>query len=92
MDVIVNSASPELVLDRSAVSRSILASAGKQLQDECDLLVGRSYGANQLQVPIGEFRMTGPGGLTRIKGIYHAVSPTPDDPNFEQVSIFLFLK
>lgn len=30
----------------------------------------------------------GPGGLTRIKGIYHAMCLTPDIPNTEQVRSF----
>ncbi|XP_072026424.1 protein mono-ADP-ribosyltransferase PARP14-like [Amphiura filiformis] len=85
VDIIVNTTSPELNLDCGAVSTAILNAGGQQIQKDCDLLVGRSYGNHQKKVPMGQFLLTSAGKMARCKRIYHAVCPPYSVPNSEEI-------
>ncbi len=81
---------PDLRLDAGgAVSTAILHLAGQQIQNECDLLVARSYGNHQKKVPVGQFRVTSAGKMPRCKAIYHAVCPPYTETNSEEVRLII---
>ncbi|XP_072048530.1 protein mono-ADP-ribosyltransferase PARP14-like [Amphiura filiformis] len=74
VDVIVNTAGSKLNLNQGAVSRAILAVAGKGLQQECDT---KLQGGN---VDSWSFITTGPAKL-KCRTVYHLVCPAYDESN-----------
>jgi hypothetical protein len=63
VDVIVNSTSPDLQLQRGLLSKAILKAGGKRIQDECD----RNYPDG---IKVGDVAVTTAGHM-QCSNIYH---------------------
>ncbi|XP_022091731.1 poly [ADP-ribose] polymerase 14-like isoform X2 [Acanthaster planci] len=86
VDVIVNTAGPDMNLSSGKVSQALLKAAGSALQKECDTVI-----TTRGKVRRGDFIETGPGALT-CKKIYHCVCEGYRQGESEKVLKKLILK
>lgn len=84
VDVIVNSANPNLDLTQGRASSSLLAAAGSRIQRECQQNYPRGLRAGEIAVTSG--------GNLRCTAIYHGALTRYSSHRDEQVSVFCTIR